>query len=308
MSVQGLYSTSMETGSALVRIGELSRRLGVSTDVLRAWERRYGLLSPIRSEGGYRLYSEADERRVRLMQEQLTRGLSAAEAAQAALRQPPETRPPETHPAAVPRGLSAAGDALAEALEGFDEPSAQVLLDRLLAEFTPETVLRDVVLPVLRRLGERWEHGEVTVAQEHFASNVIRTRLAALGRGWGRGRGPRALLACAPGELHDIALLAFGVVLHRNGWRVLYLGAATPVPDLLHAVAAASPELVLVTSADPSLLDDMAPELRRLSSAVPLALAGRGATELLATAVGARLLTGDPITEAEHLSADPGYG
>ncbi len=106
------------------------------------------------------------------------------------------------------------------ALDEFDEPAAHAVLDRLLSTLTVETVLRDVVLPYLRELGERWERGEVSVAQEHFASNVIRGRLASLGRGWGHGHGPRAILACVPGELHDIALLAFGIVLNRNGWRI----------------------------------------------------------------------------------------
>lgn len=292
----------MEPGPALVRIGELSRRLEISTHVLRAWERRYGVLTPERSEGGYRLYSEADEHRVRIMQRHLARGLSAAEAARAALR---ETREPP-RPPAVSRGLSAAGEALGEALEGFDEPSAQALLDRLLADYTPETVLRDVLLPLLHDLGTRWEHGEITVAQEHFASHVIRARVAALSRGWGRGRGPTALLACAPGELHDIALLMYGVVLYRNGWRVSYLGAATPMPELLHVAAETRPELVTLSSADPERLTGLEPDLRRLAALAPLALGGAGATEPLATATGARLLTGDPVTEAERLSSEPG--
>jgi MerR family transcriptional regulator, light-induced transcriptional regulator len=300
MSVQGLlYSGAMEPGSAMVRIGELSRRLGVSPHVLRAWERRYGVLAPARSEGGYRLYSEADERRVRVMQRHLARGLSAAEAAQAALREPAD--PPR--PATVPRGLSAAGESLRAALEGFDEPLAQAIFDRLLIDFTTETVLREVVLPLLHELGDRWERGEVTIAQEHFASNVIRARLSALSRGWGRGRGPHALLACAPGELHDIPLLVFGVVLHRNGWRINYLGAATPMPELLHVAAQRRPELIALVSVDPGRLADLEPGLRRLAGLAPIALAGAGASAPLAAAVGARFLADDPVTEAERLSS-----
>ena len=87
MSVQVLYSFGMDTpdGPPVLRIGELSRRLGVSDHVLRAWESRYGLLQPVRSAGGFRLYSEADESRVRRMQAHLAHGLSAAEAARAVL-------------------------------------------------------------------------------------------------------------------------------------------------------------------------------------------------------------------------------
>ncbi|WP_285582028.1 MerR family transcriptional regulator [Actinoallomurus iriomotensis] len=285
----------MEPGPAMLRIGELSRRLGVSTDVLRAWERRYGLLQPERSTGGYRLYSEADEHRVRVMQAHLAHGLSAAEAARAALTEPAAGPPP------VPVAPAMDG-MLGAALERFDEPSAEAILDRLLAGFTAETVLRDVLLPYLHELGERWERGEVTVAQEHFASNVLRARIAALGRGWGRGRGPRALLACAPGELHDLPLLAFGVILYRNGWRVSYLGAATPMPDLLHTAAAEPPQLIALSAVDPARFAGLEADLLRLADVAPLVLGGHGADAATARAAGARRLTGDPVTEAERLS------
>src|SRR5512144_1922871 len=212
----------------LLRIGELSRRLGVSAHVLRAWERRYGLLHPQRSAGGYRLYSEADENRIRQMQVHLARGLSAAEAARAALDEEQAARNDyldhvDERRVARREGLAETAGALAQALDELDEPAAQAVLDRLLADFTVETVLRDVVLPYLHELGERWQRGTVSVAQEHFASHLLRGRLAALARGWGHGHGPQALLACAPGDLHDL-LLAFGIVLHRTGWRVRYLG------------------------------------------------------------------------------------
>jgi DNA-binding transcriptional MerR regulator len=297
MFVEGLYIRRMEPVPAL-RIGELSRRLGISAQVLRAWERRYGVLRPARSQGGYRLYSEDDEHRVRVMQAHLMRGLSTAEAAQAALREAPEAPAPPP----VPRGLSAAAEALAEALDGFDEVSAETILDRLLTGFTPETVLRDVVLPFLREVGERWSRGEISVAQEHFASNVLRARLAALSRGWGRGHGPRALLACAPGEQHDIPLMTFGVVLHRNGWRVSYLGASTPMPDLIQTAEAAPPRVTVISATDPALFAGLEPELLRLADIAPLALGGRGATDAVARAATARLLDGDPVTEAERLS------
>ena len=217
-------------GPPVLRIGELSRRLGVSDHVLRAWESRYGLLQPVRSAGGFRLYSEADESRVRRMQAHLARGLSAAEAARAVLGEDNGAgdlgRAAGPHRAAPTAG--ALPDDLRQALDAFDEPAAQAVLDRLVSDLSLTTVLRDVVLPYLTELGERWESGTASVAQEHFASNVIRGRLAGLARGWGNGHGPRAVLACPPGELHDLALMVFGIVLNRNGWRIDYLGMNTP--------------------------------------------------------------------------------
>jgi MerR family transcriptional regulator, light-induced transcriptional regulator len=291
-------------GPPVLRIGELSRRLGVSDHVLRAWESRYGLLQPVRSAGGFRLYSEADARRVRRMQAHLAHGLSAAEAARAVLGEDNGAgaspgRP--TGPHRAPPLASELSGALRRALDAFDEPAAQAVLDRLVSDLSLTTVLQDVVLPYLTELGERWERGTASVAQEHFASNVIRGRLAGLARGWGNGHGPRAVLACPPGELHDLALMVFGIVLNRNGWRIDYLGMSTPIDELTRTVGARRPDLVVLAATLPENLEPLAAQLTALAQCAPLALAGAGATAEIATVVGARLLTGDPVTEAENV-------
>ena len=236
------------------------------------------------------------------MQAYLARGLSAAEAARAALSDG-QSPAPDVQPriAGQREGLGDVPGALARAMEQMDEPAAQALLDRLLAEFTVETVLREVVLPYLYMLGEDWERGQTDVAQEHFASNLIRGRLFSLARGWGNGRGPTALLACAPGEEHDLPLLAFGIVLHRNGWRIAYLGANTPVEDLTRTVADLQPDLVVLSAVTPERINTVQEDLARLARIAPLALAGAGATPASARAVGAQLFDEDPVTAAEHL-------
>jgi MerR family transcriptional regulator, light-induced transcriptional regulator len=295
---------NQEATQAMVRIGELSRRLGLSEHVLRAWERRYGLLRPTRSAGGYRLYSDADELRIRRMQAHLARGLSAAEAATAVLNEEQASEAAaQTEDVADRHGLADAARALSLSLDEYDERRAQSALDRLLADFSVETVLRDVVMPYLHDLGERWALNTVSVAQEHFASNLLRGRLAGLARGWGYGEGPRAILACAPGEQHDLALLAFGIALHRGGWRVEYLGADTPVADLTRTARDVHADLVVVAAVTPERFAGHTADLARLAGIVPLAVAGAGATRSIAQAVGARLLTEDPITEAERMPA-----
>lgn len=294
-----------EPGDGLLRIGELSRRVGVSDHVLRAWERRYGLLKPVRSAGGFRLYSEADEGRVRRMQAHLAGGLSAAEAARTALGEDGAgaAAADGSAAAAVERheGLADRAGALALALDELDEPAAQAVFDRLLSDFTVETVLRDVVMPYLQELGERWERGSVTVAQEHFASNLLRGRLASLARGWGHGHGPRAVLACPPGERHDLALLVFGIALNRNGWRVGYLGADTPLEELINTAVDTAADLVVLAAATPERFAGLTEDLTRLASVVPLAVAGAGAAQRMALPVGTRVLTADPVTEAERM-------
>jgi methanogenic corrinoid protein MtbC1 len=262
---------------------------------LRAWEKRYGLLDPDRSDGGFRLYSDEDVARVRSMQAHLADGLAAAEAARRALENG--------------GGEAVAGDLvaqskreLADALAGFSEGRANAVLDRLLGALSVDAVLTDVVLPYLHELGEAWERGEATVAQEHFASNVVRGRLLGLGRGWGEGSGPQALLACAPGEQHDLGLIAFGIALRNRGWRITYLGQDTPLATIEHEARALKPDRVVLVSAAPARLAKLSADLARLAKAAPLALAGAGASAELATKAGATLLADDPVSEAERLT------
>lgn len=277
------------------RIGELARRTGVSTALLRAWEMRYGLIEPVRSPGGFRLYSEDDEARIRLMRRYQAEGLSAAEAARLAR----EGSLVEETPTA---GLDGAADELRVALERFDEGEAHAVFDRALASLTLDSLLAGVVLRCLRQIGDRWERGQVSVAQEHFAANVIRGRLLGLARDWGRGRGRLALLACAPGELHDLALISFGLALRARGWRITFLGPDTPVNTLAEAAENLAPDLVVVSSTTARPFRKGADGLRRIGERVPLAVAGQGASERIAEELDARFLGDDPVAEAERVS------
>ena len=234
------------------------------------------------------------------MQAHLAEGVSAAEAARAALEH--EARPAPSRRAGPP--AAAAGSepfaGLRRALDAFDEPAAQAVLDRLMAELSLPAVLRDIVLPYLADLGQRWQRGTISIATEHFASNLIRSWLAALARGWGSGHGPQALLACPPGELHDMALMIFGIVLNRNGWRISYLGPDTPVEELARAAGISLPDLVVLAATVPLTLEPLQPALTSLARHVRLALAGAGATPLSASGVGARLMSREPVSEAEQ--------
>jgi DNA-binding transcriptional MerR regulator len=281
----------------LLRIGELSRRSGVSPELLRAWERRYGLLQPTRSSGGLRLYSLEDLERVRLMREHLAGGVAAAEAATLASRAP--ARAERQQPSLV---VEAYRRELAEALDDFDEPSAQAIIDRLLAAATVEGFLGGVVLPYLHELGERWERGEVSVAQEHFASAVLRGRLLGLARSWGNGVGPLALLACLPGEQHELGLIVFGLALRARGWRIAYLGADTPLDDVAASARSLSPALVVLAAVTDDRVRPHLAELQALARQHHLVLGGVGASPSLAEQIGASALTVDPITAADEVS------
>jgi DNA-binding transcriptional MerR regulator len=279
--------------AGLVRIGELSRRSGVSPELLRAWERRYDLLRPRRSAGGTRLYAPADLERVRAMQRHLADGLAAAEAAALASR--------SAEPAPSASALDDLRRELELAMLAFDEPPAQAIIDSLLAAATLDTVLSKVLVPYLHDLGEGWERGEVSIAQEHFASSVLRGRLLGLARGWDRGLGPRVLLACAPGEQHDLGLICFGLALRERGWRIGYLGADTPIESVASASLAFAPEFVVVSAVTAERFRANANELRELAKATCLCLGGAGAAAA-GTGADTVALTGDPVHEAERLT------
>jgi MerR family transcriptional regulator, light-induced transcriptional regulator len=281
----------------VLRIGELSKRSGVSPDLLRAWERRYGLLRPVRSAGGLRLYTPADVERVRVMRRHLADGLAASEAAALALRAGvgDEAAPMAFRPEELRKDL-------ADALDRFDEPRAQAILDRLLAVATVETLLSDVVLPYLRELGERWLRGDATIAQEHFASSVVRGRLLGLARGWGLGLGPMAVLACLPGEQHDLGLIAFGLALRSRGWRVVYLGSDSPIETIEEVSRQLDPSLVVLTAVSSERVEPVLSQLQTLAGRHRIALGGAAAANGALGASGALALSGDPIAEAERVA------
>jgi MerR family transcriptional regulator, light-induced transcriptional regulator len=179
----------MATTPELLRIGELSNRVGVSPELLRAWERRYGLLRPARSAGGLRLYSPADADRVALMQQHLAQGMAAAEAAGLAARDAADDEAART--AFRPEAIRSE---LAEALDAFDETRAQAILDRLLAVATVETLLSEVLVPYLQSSAS-----DGSAARHRSPKNTLRPACC---RTAARSRprvGPRGRPRCGPG-------------------------------------------------------------------------------------------------------------
>jgi MerR family transcriptional regulator, light-induced transcriptional regulator len=282
-----------------VRIGELSRRVGVSSELLRAWERRYSLLSPTRTTGGFRLYDDEDERRVRRMLDHLRAGVSAAQAAGLIRLELGQVESDGGDDAVV---FEPGGDQLRRPLDQFDDPGAHAALDRLLSIFSVEAVLRDEVLPYLHELGERWQRGEASIAQEHFASALLRGRLLGLARGWGSGRGPQALLACVPAEQHDLGLICFGLALRRQGWRIAFLGPDTPLATTAETARLLRPALVVVSATLSNQPVNAEGGLAEVAATGPLALAGSGLSASVAETVGARYLEVDPVTAAAEVA------
>src|SRR6059058_627124 len=208
----------MSTG---LNIAALAQRTGVPPDTLRKWEQRYRILQPDRTAGGQRRYSERDVARVEWLRERLDEGYRISEAASL-------LGTVGTAPARSARGhLSAIIDAL-----GAEEPEQIGLrLDQAFALVGVEEMLESVLPPLLQAVGDRWEQGRLSVAEEHLVSEAVRSRLGHLLADAGGGVRGVAVLACAPGEHHELGLMMAAISLRRDGWKVAYLGADTPIAD-----------------------------------------------------------------------------
>jgi len=284
--------------STRLQIREAARRAGITPALLRAWESRYGVVTPTRSDAGYRLYSEEDVERITRMRALVENGVAPAEAARALSLVAQNSDAGETG------GAEARRVALLAAIRAFDEPELQRLLDEAFTALAVESALRDVVFPLLAEIGDAWGRGDISIAHEHFASTVVRGRLLGLSRGWARGVGPLALLACPPGEEHDLALLGFGIALNRLGWRIAYLGANTPLAEISRASTKLTPVAIAIAL---TRLDNTVETraLTNLARSHRLLLAGPGADDPSLRTIPAQRLTGDPISAAEELSTRP---
>ncbi|MCL4393552.1 MAG: cobalamin B12-binding domain-containing protein, partial [Chloroflexi bacterium] len=209
----------------------VAERTGVSVHLLRAWERRYGVPSPQRSAATrYRVYDEKDIEDVMWMKRQVEAGVAPALAGQRFREQRLKTRPA---PSGGSTQLSSYRSALERALLDGDESSARRTLDEAFGLFALDEVANEIIQPAMVEIGEGWVRNEVTVWHEHFATNVIKHKLAAI-MSWHAAvlSGPSIMCACAAGEEHELGLVLFALAARRRGWQVSYLGQATPLSNV----------------------------------------------------------------------------
>ena len=225
----------------MVTIKKAAELTGVPAHTLRAWERRYGLFAPTRTESGYRHYDADALARISAMAALVADGWSPRDAA-AHLSGPDAAAPP-------PRAATAAREAsLIDAAAALDAARISRLFDEQFALADFETVVGTWLMPALDRLGRAWAAGTVSVAGEHLVANIALRRLSAAYEAAGRGSGRPVVVGAPPGVQHEIGLLAFAVAARRRGLATLYLGAEVPVDAWSQAVAASSARAV-VTSA-----------------------------------------------------------
>ena len=264
-------------------IKEAAARTGLTVPVLRAWERRYGVVAPTRTASGYRVYDEAALKRLRSMRRLVNNGWSPSAAAAAIIA---GTDPPGGIP--VESMAEGSGDRLAEQLvdaaAALDSPRIEAVLDEMLAGGTYERVMDDHVIPALRALGDAWAAGRVPVAGEHVASNAVLRRLAASfqASGPGRDQGRPVLVGMPPGAHHELGGLIFATALRRAGHSVVYLGADLPLNDWIGAVERTDARAVVIGAvmpADATAALSVAAGLRAARPDVLIAFGGAAAPE-----------------------------
>ncbi len=258
--------------NAQLPIGTVSSLTGVNAITLRAWERRYGLIRPLRTPKGHRLYTHQQVETIRRVLELIARGVPVSR-----VRALLEAEP-QSHGARVARGpWRDYLEQMAAAIARFDDPELDRIYDEALSAHPIERVTNDLLMPLLTYLGNRWGNLSGAIAEEHFFATYLRSKLGArLQHRMRYATGPRLLAACAPGEQHEIGLLLFALEAQAAGLRTVLLGADTPFEDVAIAQQrSGSDAVVIASSVDPApgMLEQALPKLVR-QMAVPVFVGG----------------------------------
>jgi DNA-binding transcriptional MerR regulator/methylmalonyl-CoA mutase cobalamin-binding subunit len=219
----------------VLTIQDVSRLLQVPAPTIRSWERRYGIPSADRSEGGHRRYSPDQLTMLRRMRDEISRGNPAVQAA--ALVRAAQTR--STHPLI---------GTFLEAAHRLDPAGMKRVLDTAQATLGLALTVDEVLLPAMREIGRWWETGRCDVAHEHLATETTQTWLRGFARARPRARPEPVLLSCGPRDQHTLGLESLGALLGHRGFDCRLLGPRTPASSLAVAVQQLRPAAVVVVS------------------------------------------------------------
>ena len=230
----------------------ISQQLGLAPGTLRAWEQRYGIVHPTRSEGGYRLYDDNDLDTLQAMADLVAAGMQPAQAAEQIRSGRVNPSREVTRTADSPSGLPDPA-ALSTAARSYDARALEGILDSAFAAAGFEYVIDEWLMPALVATGQAWAAGHLDIAQEHFISAAVMRRLTAAFDAAGHARGGHHVITgLAPGSTHEIATLAFATMLRRAGLRVTYLGPDLPGPSWVQAVHTIHPDAVVIGAPRPT--------------------------------------------------------
>lgn len=258
----------------LFPIREVSRLTGVNPVTLRAWERRYGLIQPTRTDSGHRLYSQADIEAVRSILAWLERGVAVSKVGKILERS--EAQRAESAPVYQALALGEWGEwqqQLRRAVTQFDEALLEQVYGQVFSSYPLPVVFQEVLLPVWQDLLVRQDEYGIT-SEWLFLDAFLRGR--ALQRlQLARGQGPRVVLGAVAGQCHELELLVAGVLLAAADISLTLLPPGLPLDELALVCERRQPQLLVLFSNHPPSAD-FARQMKRLALALdcPLALAG----------------------------------
>ncbi|MCU0506883.1 MAG: MerR family transcriptional regulator [Anaerolineae bacterium] len=239
-------------GQPIYNIKAVVEATGLPAATLRAWERRYGALSPGRTESGYRLYSARDIAVLRWLKARVDEGMNISQAIQLLSQARPGERSPQSDPRRVEvgNGPRATRDALLNALLRYDESTADQMLEEAFAIYGLESVTESVLAPAMAQIGDMWHEGRTTTATEHFASNYLRRKIDSIINAAPQSTaGPLVILGCAPGDWHELGLLMIYLMLRRRSINTIYLGQNVPVEQFVEEMERLKPAMVIMSAA-----------------------------------------------------------
>ncbi|MGZ8563396.1 MAG: MerR family transcriptional regulator [Candidatus Limnocylindria bacterium] len=270
-------------------IKQAALRSGVNAALLRAWERRYGIVEPMRTDSGYRLYDEAAIDRLRAMRSLVDAGWSARQAAERVATSSPDEigamAPIETGAQDEAPPLASTIDAFVAGAARIDPVAIERALDDMFAAGSFERVVEDRLFPALRALGEAWANGKVDVAGEHAASAAVARPLSMAFEAAGSlAGGPAPIrVGLPPGTRHELAALAFATAARRAGLPVVYLGPDVPVASWIAAVEQTGARAIafgVVMIQDVAASDEVARAVRAVYPDLVIAVGGRASAEV----------------------------
>lgn len=230
------------------RIQVAAQVSGVKEGLIRAWERRYGVLNPVRTPGGYRTYGEADIELLKRLKQLTDEGVSIAQAVKLLPSIRREVKGAK-QTLKAPRGpqLQRWREEILHAAQRLDQVGIEAGLDEALRSTPPLAFYEELLAPLMREVGDRWHQGTLTVAEEHLISFAARQRLQSLFASAPKRSKQHVVCACPPDDEHELGLLGAALKFRHAGWRVTFLGARTPVEHLARVVRSLEPDLVALS-------------------------------------------------------------
>jgi DNA-binding transcriptional MerR regulator len=247
----------------LFPIGTVSELTGVNSVTLRAWERRYGLIRPSRTDSGRRLYSETDVRLIEHVLEQLDAGMPISSVARSVLSEGFDEAP-------VVDAWQEYRQSMIQAMTEFNEPVMDSIYNEAMSLYPVDIVTSRLVIPLLQELGERWsQNKEGSIAEEHFFSVFMRNKLGArFHHRNAYNSGPVIVAACLPGEFHEFGLLLFALSAHARGYRLILLGADMPLHELPLVINRTRADSIVLSGSNAVNCAELAMQITGLTQAV----------------------------------------